>query len=89
MTERPRNIANDILDCVETSDCQVGAAEEIRGAPSRQRAIPLLAHDPRSRARPRRKRRGRWMERLFYMAASGNGTLPASARQIYYQARPR
>jgi hypothetical protein len=24
-----------------------------------------------------------------YMAASGNGTLPASARQIYYQARPK
>ena len=24
-----------------------------------------------------------------YMAASGNGTLPAMARQIYYQARPK
>ena len=24
-----------------------------------------------------------------YMAASGNGTLPALARQIYYQARPK
>jgi hypothetical protein len=24
-----------------------------------------------------------------YMAASSNGTLPASARQIYYQARPK
>jgi hypothetical protein len=24
-----------------------------------------------------------------YMAASGKGTLPASARQIFYQARPK
>ena len=42
---RPRNIANDIIDCRRNRDQQMDAAEEIRGAASRQHPLSSLAHD--------------------------------------------
>ena len=55
---RPRNIANDILDCGRDRDREMDAAEEIRGAASRQYPLSRVAHDEESRARPRKRRRG-------------------------------
>ena len=49
---RPRNIANDILDCVETATAKWTQAEEIRGAASRQYPVSRLAHDERAAHHP-------------------------------------
>jgi hypothetical protein len=90
MTEksaRPRNIANDILDAVETATSKwtrQKKSEERHPGNIRYRAS-RMTREPRTT-----QKEAAWevMEAAF-MAASGNGTLPASARQIYYQARPK
>ena len=84
---RPRNIANDILDAVETATSKwtrQKKSEERQPGNIRYRAS-RMTREPRTT-----QKEAAWevMEQA-YMAASGNGTLPASARQIYYQARPK
>jgi Topoisomerase 6 subunit A/Spo11, Toprim domain len=90
MTEkpgRPRNIANDILDAVETATTKwtrQKKSEERHPGMIRYR-VSRMTKEPRTT-----QKEAAWkvMEQA-YMAGSGNGALPASARQIYYQARPK
>jgi hypothetical protein len=87
MTDRPRNIANDMLDAVETATSKwtrQKKSEERHPGNIRYRAS-RMTREPRTT-----QKEAAWevMEQA-YMAASGNGTLPASARQIYYQIRPK
>ena len=84
---RPRNIANDILDAVETATSKwtrQKKSEERHPGNIRYRAS-RMTREPRTT-----QKEAAWevMEEA-YMAASGNDTLPAMARQIYYQARPK
>jgi hypothetical protein len=84
---RPRNIANDILDAVETATSKwtrQKKSEERHPGMVRYRAS-RMTKDPRTTQKD-----AAWqvMEES-YMAASGNNALPAMARQIFYQARPR
>ena len=58
MTKRPRNIANDILDCGRDRDREMDEAEEIRGADARQRPLSRLAHDEGAEHKPERGRVG-------------------------------
>src|SRR6516164_11150759 len=87
MTSRPRNIANDILDAVETATSKwtrQKKSEERHPGMIRYRASRMIR-------KPRTTQKDAAWEILeqAYMAASGNGTLPALARQIFYQARPK
>jgi Topoisomerase 6 subunit A/Spo11, Toprim domain len=87
MSDRPRNIANDILDAVETATSKwtrQKKSEERHPGNIRYRAS-RMTKEPRTT-----QKEAAWeiMEEA-YMAASGNGRLPALARQIYYQARPK
>jgi hypothetical protein len=87
MIDRPRNIANDILDAVETATSKWARqkkSEERHPGMIRYRAS-RMTREPRTSQKD-----AAWqiMEEA-YMAASGNNTLPAMARQIYYQARPK
>jgi hypothetical protein len=84
---RPRNIANDILDAVETATSKwtrQKRSEEKHPGNIRYRAS-RMTREPRTTQKD-----AAWkvMEQA-YMAASGSDTLPAMARQIYYQARPK
>jgi hypothetical protein len=84
---RPRNIANDILDAVESATSKwtrQKKSEERHPGNIRYRAS-RMTREPRTT-----QKEAAWevMEQA-YMAASGNGSLPAMARQIYYQARPK
>jgi hypothetical protein len=86
MTNRPRNIADDIVDAFETATSKwtrQKKSEERHPSNIRYRAS-RMTKEPRTT-----QKEVAWeiMDEA-YMAASGNGTLPASARQIYYQARP-
>ena len=84
---RPRNIANDILDCVETATAKwtrQKKSEERHPGNIRYRAS-RMTREPRTT-----QKEAAWkVLEAAYMAASGNGALPAPARQIYYQARPK
>ena len=84
---RPRNIANDILDAVETAThkwTRQKKSEERHPSNIRYRAS-RMTREPRTT-----QKEAAWEAmKQAYMAASGNGTLPASARQIFYQARPK
>jgi hypothetical protein len=87
VTNRPRNIANDILDAVETATSKwtrQKKSEERHPGMIRYR-VSRMTKEPRTTQKD-----AAWqiMEEA-YMAASGNGTLPALARQIFYQARPK
>jgi Topoisomerase 6 subunit A/Spo11, Toprim domain len=87
MTNRPRNIANDILDAVETATSKwtrQKKSEERHPGNIRYR-VSRMTKEPRMT-----QKEAAWqtMEEA-YMAASSNGALPAMARQIYYQARPK
>jgi hypothetical protein len=87
MTNRPRNIANDILDAVETATSKwtrQKKSEERHPGNIRYR-VSRITREPRTT----QKEAAREVMEDAYMAASGNGTLPASARQIFYQARPK
>jgi hypothetical protein len=84
---RPRNIANDILDAVETATSKwtrQKKSEERHPGMIRYR-VSRMTKEPRTS-----QKEAAWeIMELAYMAASGNGRLPAMARQIYYQARPK
>jgi hypothetical protein len=84
---RPRNIANDILDCVETATAKwtkQKKSEERHPGNIRYR-VSCMTKEPRMS-----QKEAAWeVLEDAYMAASGGGALPAMARQIYYQARPK
>jgi hypothetical protein len=84
---RPRNIANDILDAVETATSKwtrQKKSEERHPGMIRYR-VSRMTKEPRTT-----QKEAAWqiMEEA-YMAASNKDTLPAKARQIFYQARPK
>jgi hypothetical protein len=84
---RPRSIADDIIDAVETATSKwtrQKKSEERHPGNIRYR-VSRMTKEPRTT-----QKEAAWevMEEA-YMAASGNGTLPALARQIFYQARPK
>jgi hypothetical protein len=87
MTERPRNIANDIVDALETAAAKwtkQRKSEERHPSNVRYRAT-RMTREPRTTQKD-----AAWQVlEAAYMAASGNGRLPAMARQIFYQARPK
>ncbi len=84
---RPRNIANDILDCVETATTKwtkQKKSEERHPGNIRYR-VSRMTREPRTT-----QKKAAWeVMEAAYMAASAGGKLPAKARQIYYQARPK
>ena len=84
---RPRNIANDIIDAVETATSKwtrQKKSEERHPGNIRYRTS-RMTREPRTT-----QKEAAWeVMEAAYMAASGNDTLPAMARQIYYQARPK
>jgi hypothetical protein len=84
---RPRTIANEILDCVETATSKwtrQKKSEERHPGMVRYR-MSRMTREPRTS-----QKEATWqVMEAAYMAASANGTLPASARQIFYQARPK
>jgi hypothetical protein len=90
MTEkeaRPRSIADDIIDVVETA-----TAKWTKQKKSEERHPGNIRHRfSRMTREPRTTQKDAAWEIMeaAYLAASGNGTLPAMARQIYYQARPK
>ena len=87
MNSRPRNIANDILDAVVTA-----TSKWTRQKKSEERhpgmiwyRVSRMTKEPRTT-----QKEAAWqIMKEAYMAASGNGILPALARQIFYQARPK
>jgi Topoisomerase 6 subunit A/Spo11, Toprim domain len=88
MTEkRPRNVANDFIDAVESATRQwtrQKRSEERYPGNIRYRRS-RMTREPRTSLKE-----AAWevMEDA-YMRASANDTLPAQARQIYYQVRPK
>ena len=87
MNSRPRNIANDILDAVVTATSKwtrQKKSEERHPGMIRYR-VSRMTKEPRTT-----QKEAAWqIMKEAYMAASGNGILPALARQIFYQARPK
>ena len=84
---RPRNIANDMLDCVEavTAKWTKQKKSEERHPGNIRYRVSRMTQEPRTTQKD-----AAWeVMEAAYMAASSNGRLPASARQIYYQARPK
>jgi len=84
---RPRNIADDIIDAVETATSswtRQKKSEERHPGMIRYR-VSRMTKEPRTT-----QKEAAWqiMEEA-YLRASANGTLPALARQIFYQARPK
>jgi Topoisomerase 6 subunit A/Spo11, Toprim domain len=84
---RPRNIANDMLDAVEAATSKWARqkkSEERHPGMIRYR-VSRMTKEPRTT-----QKEAAWtILEEAYLAASGNGTLPALARQIFYQARPK
>jgi hypothetical protein len=84
---RPRNIANDLIDAVETATSKwtrQKKSEERHPGMVRYR-MSRMTREPRTS-----QKEAAWqVMEAAYMAASANGRLPALARQIYYQARPK
>ena len=88
MTERkPTTIADAIKDVVQTASAQwtkQRKSEERHPGNVRYRAS-RMTRKPRTT-----QKEAAWQVlEAAYMAASGNGRLPAMARQIFYQARPK
>ena len=86
-TKRPRDIANDIIDAVETA-----TAKWTRQKKSEERYPGNVRYRASRMTRMSRtsQKAAAWaVLEAAYKAASSNGRLPASARQIYYQARPK
>jgi hypothetical protein len=85
--KRPRNIANDILDALETATrpwTRQKKSEERHPGNVRYRAS-RMTREPRTS-----QKEAAWAVLAdAYMRASANDTLPAKVRQIYYQARPK
>jgi hypothetical protein len=85
--KRPRNIANDILDAVETATSKWTRQKksEKRHPGNIRYRVSRMTRTPRTSQKD-----AAWgVMEACYLKASANNTLPASARQIYYQARPR
>jgi hypothetical protein len=85
--KRPRTIGDDIIDVVETATrtwTRQKKSEERHPGNIRYR-MSRMTKEPRV---TQKEAAWKWMERA-YMAASGGGRLPATARQIYYAARPK
>jgi hypothetical protein len=84
---RPRNIANDILDAVETATSKwtrQKKSEERHPGMIRYR-VSRMTKEPRTTQKD-----AAWqIMETAYMAASNNDRLPAKARQVFYQARPK
>ena len=87
MTSRPRNVANDILDALETATAKwtkQKKSEERHPGNVRYRAS-RMTKEPRMSQKD-----AAWsVMEASYRAASGSRGLPATARQIFYQARPK
>jgi hypothetical protein len=88
MNSRPRNIANDILDAVETATSKwtrQKKSEERHPGNIRYRAS-RMTKEPRTTQKD-----AAWqiMEEAYTAASGGRRNLPAKARQIFYQARPK
>jgi hypothetical protein len=88
MNNRPRNIANDIIDVVATATSKWTRQKksEERHPGMRRYRVSRLTREPRTTQKD-----AAWqVMREAYVAASGGARqLPAKARQIYYQARPK
>jgi hypothetical protein len=84
---RPRNIANDIVDVVEAA-----TSNWTRQKKSEERHPGMVRYRySRMTKQPRTTQKDAAWQVMgqAYMAASNNDTLPAMARQIFYQARPK
>jgi hypothetical protein len=85
--ERPRDIANDILDAVETA-----TRKWTRQKKSEERHPGMIRYRvSRMTNQPTMKQKAAW-EKIaveVYSLVSGPRNLPALARQMYYQARPK
>jgi hypothetical protein len=87
MTKRPRSLVNDMIDAVET-----GTAKWTRQKKAEERHPGLVRYRVSRLTKESRvtQKAAAWeVMASAYLAASGGGRLPASARQIYYQARPK
>jgi hypothetical protein len=86
MTDRPRNIANDILDAVETA-----TSKWTRQKKSEERHPGMIRYRTSRMTREPRttQKEAAWevMEEAYMAASGGRRELPAKARQIFYQAR--
>src|SRR5215475_3105700 len=85
---RPRSVANDILDAVETATSKwtrQKKSEERHPGNIRYRAS-RMTREPRTT-----QKEAAWqvMEEAYMAASGGRRELPAKARQIFYQARPK
>ncbi|PWT73231.1 MAG: hypothetical protein C5B46_05675 [Proteobacteria bacterium] len=86
-TKRPRSIGDDIIDAVETA-----TSKWTRQKKSEERHPGMIRYrTSRMTKEPRTtQKEAAWqIMEAAYMAASSNDSLPALARQIYYQARPK
>src|SRR6516165_2782732 len=83
--DRPRNIANDMLDAIESATkkwTRQKKSEERHPSMVRYR-VSRMTKEPRTT-----QKEAAWeIMEAAYLAASGNGRLPAKVRQIYYAAR--
>src|SRR6516162_2693967 len=85
--DRPSNIANDILDAVQsaTSKWTRQKKSEERHPGNIRYRVSRMTKEPRTT-----QKEAAWeILEQAYMAASANDSLPALARQIFYQARPK
>jgi hypothetical protein len=85
--ERPRDVGNDFVDVLQTITrkwTQVKKSEERQPAMVRYRSARMTSERRTSQTEAAAK----VMEEA-YLAASANGTLPATAKQVFYQARPK
>jgi hypothetical protein len=87
MSDRPRSIADDIIDAVEsaTSKWTRQRKSEERHPGNLRYRVSRMTKEPRTT----QKEAAAEVLEQAYMAASSGGQLPAKARQIYYQARPK
>jgi hypothetical protein len=84
---RPRNIANDILDAVETATrkwTKQKKSEERHPGMRRYRSSRMTRE-----SRTTQKEAAWEVMEDAYLRASASGRLPAKVRQIFYQARPK
>jgi hypothetical protein len=85
--KRPRTIGDDIIDVVETATAKwtrQKKSEERHPGNIRYR-VSRMTREPRTT-----QKEAAWqVMEAAYMAASGGGRLPATARQIFYAARPK
>src|SRR5437899_10321710 len=86
-SDKPRGVAGDMLDALASATrkwTRQRKSEERHPGMIRYR-MSRMTREPRTT-----QKEAAWqILEEAYMAASGNGTLPALARQIFYQARPK